>query len=75
MPFVNVKVVEGCLHRRPETRHGRGPDRGDSQARGLRGVPRRRLGALEELHPDGWHIGGVPFREPKSLMEPTTVPG
>jgi hypothetical protein len=38
MPFVNVKLVEGCLHRRPETRYGRGPDRGDSQARGLQSV-------------------------------------
>ncbi len=24
---------------------------------------------IEELHPDGWHIGGRPFEGPKSLME------
>jgi 4-oxalocrotonate tautomerase len=24
---------------------------------------------IEELHPDGWHIGGRPFRGPRSLME------
>ena len=24
---------------------------------------------IEELHPDGWHIGGRPFAGPKSLME------
>jgi 4-oxalocrotonate tautomerase len=23
---------------------------------------------IEELHPDGWHIGGQPFMGPKSLM-------
>jgi 4-oxalocrotonate tautomerase len=24
---------------------------------------------IEELHTDGWHIGGRPFQGPKSLME------
>lgn len=24
---------------------------------------------IEELHTDGWHIGGRPFEGPKSLME------
>jgi 4-oxalocrotonate tautomerase len=26
-------------------------------------------GLIEELHTDGWHIGGRPFEGPKSLME------
>jgi 4-oxalocrotonate tautomerase len=25
--------------------------------------------SIEELHPDGWHIGGRPFQGPKSLHE------
>jgi 4-oxalocrotonate tautomerase len=24
---------------------------------------------IEELHTDGWHMGGLPFRGPASLME------
>ena len=24
---------------------------------------------IEELHTDGWHIGGRPFMGPKSIME------
>jgi len=24
---------------------------------------------IEELHTDGWHIGGLPFRGPASLMD------
>ena len=69
MPFVNVKLVEGVFS--PEEKH--------EMAKALTDVMVRFEGSeafrevvwvlIEELHPDGWHIGGRPFAGPKSLME------
>ena len=69
MPFVNVKLVDGVFT--PEQKH--------EMARALTDVMVRFEGSeafrevvwvlIEELHTDGWHIGGRPFAGPASLME------
>lgn len=69
MPFVNVKLVEGVFT--SEEKH--------EMAKALSEVMVKFEGSeafrevvwvlIEELHPDGWHIGGRPFAGPKSLME------
>lgn len=69
MPFVNVKLVESVFT--PEEKH--------EMARALTDVMVRFEGSeafrevvwvlIEELHPDGWHIGGQPFEGPKSLLQ------
>ena len=69
MPFVNVKLVEGVFT--PEEKH--------AMAKALTDVMVEFEGSeafrevvwvlIEELHPDGWHIGGRPFEGPKSLMQ------
>jgi 4-oxalocrotonate tautomerase len=69
MPFVNVKLVEGVFT--PEEKH--------EMAKALTDVMVKFEGSeafrevvwvlIEELHNDGWHIGGRPFEGPKSLME------
>jgi 4-oxalocrotonate tautomerase len=69
MPFVNVKLVEGVFSN--EEKH--------EMAKALTDVMVRFEGSeafrevvwvlIEELHPDGWHIGGRPFAGPKSLMD------
>lgn len=69
MPFVNVKLVDGVFS--AEEKH--------AMAKALTDVMVRFEGSeafrevvwvlIEELHTDGWHIGGRPFEGPKSLME------
>ena len=69
MPFVNVKLVEGVFS--SEEKH--------ALASALTEVMVKFEGSeafrevvwvlIEELHPDGWHIGGRPFEGPKSLMD------
>ncbi|MGO6881542.1 4-oxalocrotonate tautomerase family protein [Rhizobium ruizarguesonis] len=68
MPFVNVKLVDGVFT--PEEKH--------AMAQALTDVMVKFEGSeafrevvwvlIEELHTDGWHIGGRPFEGPKSLM-------
>jgi 4-oxalocrotonate tautomerase len=68
MPFVNVKLVGGVFT--PEEKH--------AMAKALTDVMVKFEGSeafrevvwvlIEELHTDGWHIGGRPFEGPKSLM-------
>src|SRR5688572_30992046 len=68
MPFVNVKLVDGVFT--PEEKH--------AMAKALTDVMVRFEGSeafrevvwvlIEELHTDGWHIGGRPFEGPRSLM-------
>jgi len=68
MPFVNVKLVDGVFT--PEEKH--------AMAKALTDVMVEFEGSeafrevvwvlIEELHTDGWHIGGRPFEGPKSLM-------
>jgi len=68
MPFVNVKLVDGVFT--PEEKH--------AMAEALTDVTVKFEGSeafrevvwvlIEELHTDGWHIGGRPFEGPNSLM-------
>jgi len=69
MPFVNVKLVEGVFS--TEEKH--------ELAKALTEVMVRFEGSeafrevvwvlIEELHRDGWHIGGRPFEGPRSLQD------
>jgi 4-oxalocrotonate tautomerase len=69
MPFVNVKLVEGVF-----TEHEK-----HAMAAALTDVMVSFQGSeafrevvwvlIEELNPDGWHIGGLPFRGPASIMD------
>ena len=69
MPFVNIKLVDGVFS--PEEKH--------EMAKAITDVMVRFEGSeafrevvwvlIEELHTDGWHIGGRPFAGPKSLMD------
>jgi 4-oxalocrotonate tautomerase len=69
MPFVNVKLVDGVFS----------SDEKHAMAAALTDVMVKFEGSeafrevvwvlIEELHTDGWHIGGKPFMGPKSLMD------
>jgi 4-oxalocrotonate tautomerase len=69
MPFVNIKLVDGVFT--PEQKH--------EMAAAITDVMVRMEGSeafreivwvlIEELHTDGWHIGGLPFEGPKTLMD------
>ena len=69
MPFVNIKLVDGVFT----------PDEKHALAKAITDVMVKFEGSeafrevvwvlIEELHTDGWHIGGRPFAGPKSLME------
>ncbi len=69
MPFVNVKLVDGVFT----------SDQKHQMAAALTDVMVSFEGSeafrevvwvlIEELHTDGWHIGGEPFRGPASLMD------
>ena len=68
MPFVNIKLVEGVFSEEPK----------HEMAAAIKEVMVRFEGSeafrevvwvlIEELHRDGWHIGGRPFEGPASLM-------
>ncbi len=69
MPFVNVKLVEGVFSE----------DEKHKLAKNLTDVLVEFKGSeafrevvvwvlIEELHPDGWHIGGRPWEGPRSLI-------
>ncbi|MBF6025393.1 tautomerase family protein [Lysobacter niastensis] len=69
MPFVNIKLVDGVFS--PEQKH--------DMARQITDVMVKCEGSeafrevvwvlIEELHTDGWHIGGRPFEGPRSLLD------
>ncbi len=69
MPFVNVKLVDGVFS--AEEKH--------AMAKALTDVMVKFEGSeafrevvwvlIEELHTNGWHIGGRPFQGPSSLMD------
>lgn len=69
MPFVNIKLVDGVFS--TEEKH--------SMAKAITDVMVKFEGSeafrevvwvlIEELHTDGWHIGGEPFAGPASLMK------
>ncbi|MGI4881291.1 MAG: tautomerase family protein [Janthinobacterium lividum] len=69
MPFVNIKLVDGVFS--AAEKH--------EMAKAITDVMVRFEGSeafrevvwvlIEELHTDGWHIGGRPFEGPRSLMD------
>lgn len=69
MPFVNVKLVEGVFTE--EEKHAMAAALTDVMVRfeGSEAFREVVWVLIEELHPDGWHIGGRPFRGPASLMD------
>lgn len=68
MPFVNVKLVDGVFT--PEQKHAMAAALTDVMVRfeGSEAFREVVWVLIEELHTDGWHIGGRPFEGPKSLM-------
>jgi 4-oxalocrotonate tautomerase len=69
MPFVNVKLVEGVFS--SEEKHAMAKALSDVmvQFEGSEAFREVVWVLIEELHPDGWHIGGRPFEGPKSLLQ------
>lgn len=69
MPFVNVKLVDGVFT--PEQKHAMAKELTDVMVKfeGSEAFREVVWVLIEELHTDGWHIGGKPFEGPKSLME------
>jgi 4-oxalocrotonate tautomerase len=69
MPFVNVKLVEGVFTE--EQKHAMAAELTEVMVRHEGSEAFREVVwvLIEELHPDGWHIGGRPFEGPRSLMQ------
>ena len=69
MPFVNVKLVEGVFT--TEQKHAMAKDVTDVMVKHEGSEAFREVVwvLIEELHTDGWHIGGRPFQGPRSLMD------
>jgi 4-oxalocrotonate tautomerase len=69
MPFVNVKLVDGVFT--SEEKHAMAKELTDVMVKyeGSEAFREVVWVLIEELHTDGWHIGGRPFAGPKSLME------
>src|SRR3982751_6842278 len=68
MPFVNIKLVDGVFT--PEEKHAMAAAITDVMVRfeGSEAFREVVWVLIEELHTDGWHIGGRPFEGPRSLM-------
>jgi 4-oxalocrotonate tautomerase len=69
MPFVNIKLVEGVFS--TEQKHAMAEAISDVMVKfeGSEAFREVVWVLIEELHKDGWHIGGRPFMGPASLME------
>ena len=69
MPFVNIKLIDGVFS--PEQKHALAKDITDVMVKHEGSEAFREVVwvLIEELHTDGWHIGGRPFQGPKSLLD------
>jgi 4-oxalocrotonate tautomerase len=69
MPFVNVKLVEGVFS--TEEKHQLAAALTDVLVKfeGSEAFRETVWVLIEELHPDGWHIGGRAWAGPQSLEE------
>ncbi|MFT3699324.1 MAG: tautomerase family protein [Kofleriaceae bacterium] len=69
MPFVNVKLMDGVFS--SEEKHQLAKELTDVMLKfeGSEGFREVVWVLIEELHLDGWHIGGRPFQGPKSLKQ------
>jgi 4-oxalocrotonate tautomerase len=67
MPFVNIKLVDGVFS--TEEKHALAAAITDVMVKfeGSEAFREVVWVLIEELHTDGWHIGGLPFAGPKSL--------
>ena len=72
MPFVNVKLVEGVFS--SEEKHALAAAITDVLVKfeGSEAFRETVWVLIEELHTDGWHIGGRPWAGPQSLEETLT---
>jgi 4-oxalocrotonate tautomerase len=69
MPFVNIKLIDGVFT--AEQKHAMAAAITDVMVKfeGSEAFRDVVWVLIEELHIDGWHIGGKPFAGPASLME------
>lgn len=69
MPFVNVKLMDGVFS--TEQKHAMAAALTDVMVtfEGSEAFREVVWVLIEELHTDGWHIGGRPFQGPKSLID------
>jgi 4-oxalocrotonate tautomerase len=69
MPLVNVKLMDGVFSSRQK--HAMAAALSDVTVKFEGSEAFREVAGvlIEELHTDGWHIGGRPFMGPKSIME------
>ncbi|NVD41887.1 4-oxalocrotonate tautomerase family protein [Ensifer sp. HO-A22] len=69
MPFVNIKLVDGVFT--STQKHALAKAITDVMVKfeGSEAFRSVTWVLIEELHADGWHIGGQPFAGPSSLME------
>src|ERR1700712_4968843 len=69
MPFVNIKLIDGVFS--AEQKHAIAKDITDVMVKHEGSEAFREVVwvLIEELHTDGWHIGGLPFQGPKSLLD------
>jgi 4-oxalocrotonate tautomerase len=69
MPFVNIKLIDGVFS--AEQKHAMAAAITDVMVKfeGSEAFREVVWVLIEELHKDGWHIGGKPFVGPPSLME------
>ena len=68
MPLVNITLVDGVFTE--VQKHAMAADITDVMVKHEGSEAFRDVVwvLIEELHTDGWHIGGEPFRGPKSLL-------
>jgi 4-oxalocrotonate tautomerase len=69
MPFVNVKLVGGVFTEDEKHRMAAALTDVMVKFEGSEAFREVVWVLIEELHTDGWHIGGLPFRGPASLMD------
>lgn len=67
MPFVNVKLVEGVFSEAEKHRLAKALTDVLVEFEGSEAFREVVWVLIEELHPDGWHIGGRPWEGPRSL--------
>ena len=69
MPLVTVTLVEGVFTE--QQKHAMAAELTDVMVKHEGSEAFRDVVwvLIQELHPDGWHMGGRPFRGPKSLMD------
>jgi 4-oxalocrotonate tautomerase len=68
LPFVNVKLVDGVFTSTQKHELAKALTDVMVKFEGSEAFREVVWVLIEELHTDGWHIGGRPFEGPRSLM-------